>query len=166
LSPTTSSGSPEAERSAEPDRTQQTPGYVADVGNAGVSPGAAESASPSQPARRALRVTRAPDTTASSRTREKLDESPGLRLAIGDITRIGLAESVLQLRPGLLLVQLTPDGMDVPSASYNLQRLYLAYSAAVREQDSVALELRQGGKVYGWFTREGLRTATSGREQD
>jgi hypothetical protein len=50
----------------------------------------------------------------------------------------------------------------VPSAFYNLQRLYLAYSAATREQDTVALELRRNGEIFGWFTRYGLRSAGPG----
>jgi hypothetical protein len=50
--------------------------------------------------------------------------------------------------------------MGVPSAVYNLQRLYLAYSAVTRQEHAVTLELRQNGAPYGWFTREGLREAT------
>ena len=57
-------------------------------------------------------------------------------------------EAGMQVRP--------PDGMGVPSASYNLQRLYLAYSAATRQQDTVAIQLRRNGATYGWFTRAGL----------
>jgi hypothetical protein len=90
-----------------------------------------------------------------------LEEDQGLRQAIGDVTRIGLAENVVEMRPGLLVVQLAEGGMEVPSASYNLQRLYLAYSAATRQQDTVALELRRNGELHGWFTREGFRQASS-----
>jgi hypothetical protein len=89
-----------------------------------------------------------------------LEQNPALRLAIGDVTRVGLAENVVEAQPGLLIVQLAPEGMDVPSASYNLQRLYLAYSAATKQPDTVALELRRKGTLYGWFTREGLRYAS------
>jgi hypothetical protein len=88
-----------------------------------------------------------------------LEQNPALRLAIGDVTRVGLAENVVEAQPGLLIVQLAPEGMGVPSASYNLQRLYLAYSAATKQPDTVALELRRNGTLYGWFTREGLRYA-------
>jgi hypothetical protein len=89
-----------------------------------------------------------------------LDRDQGLRLALGDVTRVGLAENVVEAQLGLLVVYLAPDGMQVPSASYNLQRLYLAYSAATKQQDTVALELRRNGELYGWFTREGLRYAS------
>jgi hypothetical protein len=52
--------------------------------------------------------------------------------------------------------------LSVPSAQYNLQRLYLAYSAATEQaatdpQDTVVLELRRNGAVVGWFTSGGLR---------
>ena len=90
-----------------------------------------------------------------------LEQDPGLRLAIGDVTRVGLAENVVEARLGLLVLQLAPDGLGVPSASNNLQRLYLAYSAATDQQDDVVLELRGNGKVVGWFTREGLRHASA-----
>jgi hypothetical protein len=93
-----------------------------------------------------------------------LEQDQGLRHAIGDITRIGLAESIAERRPGLLVVSVTPAGMKVPSATYNLQRLYLAYSAATREQDTVTIELRHGAKLYGWFTRDGLKHASPGQE--
>ena len=91
----------------------------------------------------------------------ELQEAPGLRLAIGDVTRVGLAEHVVEARLGLLVIELAPDGLGVPSATYNLQRLYLAYSAATDQQDPVEVELRRNGEVVGWFTREGLRYADS-----
>jgi ribosomal protein L9 len=89
-----------------------------------------------------------------------LEQNPALRLAIGDVTRVGLAENVVEAQPGHLIVHLAPEGMAVPSASYNLQRLYLAYSAATKQPVTVALELRRNGTLYGWFTREGLRHAS------
>jgi hypothetical protein len=51
--------------------------------------------------------------------------------------------------------------MDAPNVLYHLQRLYLAYSAATEHRSGVALELRHGRKLYGWFTRDGLRQAGS-----
>jgi serine/threonine-protein kinase len=96
--------------------------------------------------------------------RTVLDENQGLRQSIGDVIRIGLANDVAEASPGLLVLQLAKGGLGVPSAVYNLQRLYLAYSAASRDLDSVAIELRQNGRAYGWFTREGLRYARTGAE--
>jgi serine/threonine protein kinase len=98
-----------------------------------------------------------PPPAKPPRSLSELEQSPGLRLAIGDVTRVGLAEQVVEARLGLLVLQLAPDGLSVPSAQYNLQRLYLAYSASTDQQDPVELELRRNGKVVGWFTSGGLR---------
>jgi hypothetical protein len=95
------------------------------------------------------------------RSRDELEQDQGLRHAIGDVLRLGLAENVSERRPGLLVVFLNPDGMNAPSAIYNLQRLYLAYSAATRQQADVAIELRHEGDLYGRFTREGLKYPSS-----
>jgi hypothetical protein len=51
--------------------------------------------------------------------------------------------------------------MHVPSAMYNLQRLYLAYSAATEYRDEVTLELRHGRDLYARLTRDGLKQASS-----
>jgi hypothetical protein len=74
--------------------------------------------------------------------------------------RLGLAEEFAEIRPGLLMVSLTPAAMQAASVMYNLQRLYLAYSAATGHLDEVALELRHGDDIYGWFTRHGLTQAS------
>jgi serine/threonine protein kinase len=101
----------------------------------------------------------APIARKPARSRAVLEAHQGLRQSMGDAVRIGMAQSIVEASPGLLIVHLTRDGMGVPSALYNLQRLYLAYSAATREQDTVALELRRNGKIFGWFTSQGLRAA-------
>jgi hypothetical protein len=62
----------------------------------------------------------------------------------------------------VLLVALTPDAMGAPTVKFHLQRMYLAYSAATAQRSGVAIELRHGRKLYGWFTRDGLRLAGSG----
>jgi hypothetical protein len=49
----------------------------------------------------------------------------------------------------------------VSSVLYNLQRLYLAYSAATDFHDEVQLELMQGDELYGRFTRKGLTRVNS-----
>ncbi|HEX2220483.1 MAG TPA: protein kinase [Gemmatimonadales bacterium] len=98
-------------------------------------------------------------TSPDARARHELEQHQGLALAIGDALRIGLAEDIAEIRPGLLAVSLAPGGLSVPSGTYNLQRLYLSYSAATRQQDDVVLELWDDGTVYGRFTREGLVAA-------
>ena len=120
-------------------------------------------AGPSAPA--ATRPVPADPPKPRARPRSELEQYPPLRLAMGDVTRVGLAEDVVEAEPGLLVVKLAPGGMNVPSTQYNLQRLYLAYSAATKQPDTVALELRLNGKLYGWFTRGGLRSASPGGNQ-
>jgi hypothetical protein len=99
-------------------------------------------------------------TTAHPRSLAELERDQGVRLAIGDVMRTGVAEDVAEIRPGFLRLSLTPAAMHVTSAMYNLQRLYLAYSAATRYRDEVTLELRHGKDLYGWFTRDGLKHAS------
>ena len=113
------------------------------------------------------RVTRPAPTkrAAPGRPRTVLEANQGLRQTMGDVIRIGLAEDVGEATPGTLVLHMAEGGLGVPSALYNLQRLYLAYSAANRERDSVAIELRQDGRPYAWFTREGLRFAPGAAER-
>jgi serine/threonine-protein kinase len=158
-------GGADAEASAEPPREEpieppETAGYVGE--GSAAEPLTDRAERPAPPPRRASAstpLTPRPPPPRPPRTRAVLDQDPGLRLAIGDVTRVGLAENVVETQLGLLVVDLAPDGMSVPSASYNLQRLYLAYSAAT-DLDTVAVELRRQGRVYAWFTRVGLRYAS------
>jgi len=99
--------------------------------------------------------------TADLRPRAELERDQALRLSIGDVLRLGLAQDVAEVRPGVLLVALTPSAMDATTIMYHLQRLYLAYSAATEHRSGVTLELRHGRELYGWFTRDGLRQASS-----
>ena len=149
---------------------EEGPGMVDEGGSADEALGyVAETPAPPEPAeveqRRAVPArTRprpvAPDFPAvDRRSLTVLEQDQGMRYAIGDVRRIGLAESIVEVRRGFLVLFLSPGGMSVPSAIYNLQRLYLAYLAATPQQDSVAIELREEGELYGWFTRAGLRYA-------
>jgi Protein kinase domain len=160
----TGQASPRVEPSGEgtPQDRSEGPeplGYVGQPSSSGVSPDVAGSTPRTPPPARSTPVLQRPAPPPPPRPRAELEQDQGLRQAIGDVTRIGLAENIVELKPGLLIVELTPDGMGVPSASYNLQRLYLAYSAATRQQDTVAIELRRNGAPYGWFTRQGLLAA-------
>jgi serine/threonine protein kinase len=152
---------PAEERSDPPEAA----GYVAQSSSSDASPDSApRTPPPPQLASSSAPATPRPAPASPPRSRARprgvLEQNPALRLAIGDVTRVGLAENVVEAQPGLLIVQLAPEGMGVPSASYNLQRLYLAYSAATKQPDTVALELRRNGTLYGRFTREGLRYAS------
>jgi serine/threonine protein kinase len=161
------------QRAIEPSRDRATEernegpeplGYVGQPRGSDVSPESGQR-TPPPPSARSTPLPPRPPPSPPPRPRAVLEQDPGLRQAMGDITRIGLAENIAELRPGVLIVELAPGGMGVPSASYNLQRLYLAYSAASRQQDTVAIELRRNGALYGRFTRAGLLEAkpTTGR---
>jgi serine/threonine protein kinase len=113
------------------------------------------------PQARQSRATLPIGTLEVPRSRAELELDQGLRQSIGDVMRLGIAEDVAEIRPGFLQLSLTSAAMHVPSVTYNLQRLYLAYSAATEHRDEVALELRHGRDLYGWFTRDGLRQASS-----
>ena len=152
---------------ATEDRTEDPGalGYVGQPNSSGVSPNAAGRTPRAPPPARSTPAMQRPPPPPPPRPRAVLEQFPGLRQAMGDVTRIGLAKNIVELRPGVLMVELTPDGMGVPSASYNLQRLYLAYSAATRQQDTVAIVLRRNGAIHGRFTRAGLleEKPTTGR---
>ena len=113
------------------------------------------------PEARQARATPPIRTLEDPRPRDELLRDQGLRQSIEDVMRLGVAEDVAEVRAGSLLVSLTPAAMHVPSVMYNLQRLYLAYSAATGYRDEVALELRHGRDLYAWFTRDGLTQARS-----
>jgi serine/threonine protein kinase len=144
----------------DPGPSPDAAGYVGEARSSDVWAETAQS-EPPLPVREgsAATATQSPPPP-SRRPRAILDRDPGLRLALGDVLRVGVAEGVIEARLGLLVVYLAPDGMRVPSAEYNLQRLYLAYSAATEPRDTLALELRRNGELYGWFTRDGLRYAS------
>jgi serine/threonine protein kinase len=153
---------PTRDRPAEVrNRAPEAAGYQGQPRSSDRSPGTVErTPPPPQPPTPTPAVAPNPSPTHPPRSLRELEQSPGLRLAIGDVTRVGLAEQVVEARLGLLVLRLAPDGLSVPSAQYNLQRLYLAYSASTDQQDPVELELRRNGKVVGWFTSEGFRYAS------
>lgn len=158
------------ERSDTQDVLGYVGGPVASSGGGGspdgsTMPPAARQAEPTvraaRPANRKPPSASAREPSPDARARHELEQHQSLALAIGDAIRIGLATDVAEIRPGLLAVSLAPGGLGVPSATYNLQRLYLSYSAATRQRDDVVLELWDDSKVYGRFTREGLVAATT-----
>jgi hypothetical protein len=147
---------PREQPTEERNDTPEAAGYVAQSPDSGMSPDTAGRTG----ARTSPPVGPRPAPVSSRKPRGRplgeLEQSPALRFAIGDVTRVGLVENVVEAQPGLLIVNLAPNGMDVPSSTYNLQRLYLAYSAATTHPDTVTLQLRRDGRVYGWFTRGGM----------
>jgi peptidase M48-like protein len=98
-------------------------------------------------------------TMANPRTLAQLQTSQGLRFAIEDAQRIRLIQSVYESTPGVLTVVMAEGTSMTSGGEYNLQRIYIAYSAATRYMDRVTLEIRQANRVVGWFSREGYSQA-------
>ena len=61
-----------------------------------------------------------------------------------------------EVEPGLLVVALSPQAFTLTSSEYNLKRLYLAFDRATLWPETVTLELWQGGREVGRYTRAGL----------
>jgi hypothetical protein len=162
---TTSGPTPAAVEKLKNRQTEESPETSAALGYVGQpAPSSVPNLPPDStlaPEPRQARATPPIRTLEDPRPRDELARDQGLRQSIGDVMRLGVAEDVAEIRAGSLLVSLTPAAMHVPSVMYNLQRLYLAYSAATAYRDEVALELRHGKNLYGWFTRDGFRQAGS-----
>ena len=90
------------------------------------------------------------------RSSAELQLDQGMRETLRDVLRLGIAEAYEEAEPGLLVVALRPDAFSLSSTEYNLKRLYLAYDRATLWPETVALELWEGGRVAGRFTRAGL----------
>ena len=99
-------------------------------------------------------------TDATPRSRDELTHHQALREAIGDVTRLGIVEDVVELQPGSLRVSLTTSALEMPSMRYNLERLYTAYRGATPHDPDASVELRRGDQLYGRFTRDGLLLVT------
>ena len=133
LTPVAATPAPRPAETPAP-RRPPTPGAVS-------APGAT---SPDQP------------TAGKVRTLSELQLDQGMRETMRDATRLGIAEAVEEVEPGLLVVALTPDAFSFSSAEYNLKRLYLAYDRATLWPETVSLELWQRGRAIGRYTRAGL----------
>jgi hypothetical protein len=102
----------------------------------------------------------APD---SSPPRSKSPPGVGLahdqqvRQAIGDLRRLGIAQSVQEMALGLLRVEMLRDPSAAPSAEYQLASLYGAYRRSLLPRpDDVIIELYSGGAKFGEYTKDGL----------
>ena len=87
-----------------------------------------------------------------------LNEIPALRLALGDVIRLGIATSYTERAFGRLALTLGEGYRTSSSVDYNLARLYNAYYKSLGyPKDAPVLELWEDGRKIGEFTREGLR---------
>jgi hypothetical protein len=91
-----------------------------------------------------------------SRTNAELARDVALRRAMEDVQRLGIADSIREVRPGLLSVLVGP-GYGMSSTDYNLSRLLAAYRGTVEWDHSAVLELRRDHQKLGQFTGSGFR---------
>ena len=118
---------------------------------------AAEAAPPAaQPARPPAGEPANPPVAGRVRTVAELQLDQGMRETMRDATRLGIAEALEEVEPGLLVVALTPEAFTVSSTEYNLKHLYLAFDRATLWPETVSLELWQRGRAIGRYTRAGL----------
>lgn len=97
-----------------------------------------------------------PAVAGQVRTVAELQIDQGMRETLRDMLRLRIAEAFEEVEPGLLVVALSPEAFALSSTEYNLKQLYLAYDRATLWPRLVALELWQGGRAIGRFTRTGL----------
>lgn len=87
-----------------------------------------------------------------------LNEIPALKLALGDVLRLGIATSYTERSFGHLVLTVGEGYHTSSSVDYNLSRLYAAYFKSLGyPKVAPVLELWRDGKKIGEFTRAGLQ---------
>ena len=119
-------------------------------------PGAA--ASPPAPAHALLCVEGADSSALAKggRTDDELTANGAFQRAMGDLQRLGIATGFCELRKDTLTLDLGEGAFQTASAEYNLSRAYSAYLGLTEYGPEVALELRYGNRLVGWYTSGGL----------
>jgi hypothetical protein len=80
-----------------------------------------------------------------------------MRLALGDVLRLQIADSYEEVRPGRLVLALGSGFHTSTSLDYNLRQLYAAYTDLLdHPDDDPILELWQNEDKIGEYTRDGL----------
>ena len=87
-----------------------------------------------------------------------LTGSPALRLALGDVTRLGIVADYREVARGRLVLTVGDGYRTSSSLKYNLTRLYAAYLQYLGyPMDTPTVELWENGVKIGEVTRNGLR---------
>ena len=87
-----------------------------------------------------------------------LSGTPALRLALGDVTRLGIVEDYREVAVGRLVLTVGEGYRTSSSLKYNLTRLYAAYLQYLGyPRETPTVELWENGVKIGEVTREGLR---------
>jgi hypothetical protein len=89
---------------------------------------------------------------------ESLTRTVAMRLALGDVMRLGIVADYQEVRPGLLVLVLGSGYRTSTSREYNLRQLYAAYTKVLgHPDDDPVMELWQKGRKVGKYTRKGLQ---------
>jgi serine/threonine-protein kinase len=86
-----------------------------------------------------------------------LTDTPAMRLALGDVTRLDIVTAYEEVSPGRLVL-VVGDGYNTSSSlAYNLRQLYAAYVELLKyPRRSPVMELWRDGRKIGEYTRSGL----------
>ncbi len=96
------------------------------------------------------------DSLPSEPSSRAFTRDPLVRLLIGDLRRLGIAQSVQEKAVGLLRVELAGGPSAATSGEYQLAALYGAYRRAVFGSPEAILELFSAGAKFGEYNRDGL----------
>jgi len=133
-----------------PPRAAAPPEVVRAVGSA--PPPEAERQVPAP--RRTMATSRLP--TPEERT-QMLQRNTAMRIALGDVTRLGIVSEYQEVGPGVLVLALGDGYLRSASVEYNLLRLHRAYSAFLDYALPAVMELWLNGQQIGAVTDDGIR---------
>ena len=104
--------------------------------------------------RRTMANSRLP--TAEERT-QMLQRHTAMRIALGDVTRLGIVSEYQEAGPGVLVLALGDGYLRSASVEYNLLRLHRAYSEFLDYAVAAVIELWLNGRQIGAVTDDGMR---------
>jgi hypothetical protein len=102
---------------------------------------------------------RATGTEAPASVGASLTGTPAMRLALGDVIRLGIAVHYREVRPGRLVLTVGDGYRTSTSLEYNLRQLYAAYAELLSyPRPGPVIELWGQGRQIAEYTRNGLRS--------
>ena len=86
-----------------------------------------------------------------------LQRHTAMRIALGDVTRLGIVSEYQEVGPGVLVLALGDGYLRSASVEYNLLRLHRAYSGFLDYALPAVMELWLNGQQIGMVTDDGMR---------
>jgi serine/threonine-protein kinase len=104
-------------------------------------------------------VPTATGTGAPASVGTSLTGTPAMRLALGDVMRLGIAVHYREVQPGRLVLTVGDGYRTSTSLEYNLRQLYAAYAELLSyPRPGPVIELWGQGRKIAEYTRNGLRS--------